>query len=401
MKTYEEMAQNALGRIDRYKTEQKKRRKAAVRIAAPVACFCLVAVLGFSAWQAGYFQKTPAVSGGPDVDASGVPIPNPNGLIEREEMPEVFPEHPILRPGDDGYVAPIPTPNPDAQDAANEPAHTENAPDAPVGSDTQEPPAPEIITGNDGEQKGSTGVTDGSALFWWKNKLVMSGDLYWAIDGNPGAVFSVLAAYRPATANITDFTYEGKTLAEWAIAADNERILPDKMAELLKLGDELKYGTALYETGTPDGIKWYQSLYEEKVAYFGDLIDKYIVDGNFLRDALEKDIAALTSITVTTPDGTTTVTSNGETSARKQYALAYDAYLETVLPAAVSRLSSSGISCARDAYRNNVLTLLVTAAQLENLPLDDLENWSFSLASGDLKGTSDDETYAAGFKIVN
>ena len=403
MKTYEEMAQSALSRIEQYEAEQKKRRKAAVRIAAPVVSLCLVAVIGIGAWQSGVFEKKPkpAFSAGPNIDASGVPVPMPDGTILREPAPEVFPTHPILRPGDEGYIAPIPTPNPEApvSGEADAPSHTADAPAVP---DEAEPPEPDIITGSDGQKGGSPDVTGGFCEFWWKNKLVMTGDLYWAIDENPGGTFAVLAAYRPATANVTDFTYEGKALSEWAIAADDERLLPEKMTQLLKCGDELKYGPALYETGTPDGIKWDRSWYENQVAFFGDLLDKYIVDGEFLRAELETDIAALQSINITTPDGRTTTNYLGDTSAREQYALAYNAYLETVLPAAAEKLTASGIPCERAPYRTDALTFTATAAQLESLPLDDLGSWHFSLNLGDLKGAPNTVVTTAGdLQVVN
>ena len=385
MKTYEEMAQSALRRIDRYEAEQKKRRKTAARIAAPVTSFCLVAIIGLGAWHAGVFEKTPesAFSSGPDIGASGVPVPNPDGTIQREEEPEVFPEHPILRPGDEGYIDPGPAPIreiPDS-DIDSAPAHTENA------SGEREGPPPtenEIITGSDEQKGGSPAVTGGFCEFWWKNKLVMYGDLYWALDENPGGTFAVLAVYRPTTANVTDFTYEGMTLAERAIAAYDEQIMPDKMAQLLKLGDELKYGPALCETGTPDGIKWDRNYYETQVAFFGPLLDKYIVDGRFLRAQLEADIADY-----------------NETSARAGYKLAYNAYLETVLPAAVSRLTESGIPCQRAPYRTDALTFTATAEQLESLPLDDLASWTFSLNSGDLKGPTVTVADDTGLQIVN
>ena len=371
MKTYEEMAQSALDRIGQQKAEQKKRRKTAARIAAPVMSLCLAAVIGLGAWHAGAFQKTPepAFSSGPDIDAAGVPIPQPDGTIQREPMPDVIPQHPILRPGVEGYAAPVePIREPPESDIAGEPAHTETAPAIP---DEAEPPKSEIITGN-GEQKGDgPEVTEGFCQFWWKNKLVMTGDLYWALDENPGGTFAVMATFRPTTANVTDFTYEGMTLAERAIAADDERIMPEKMMQLLKLGDELKYGPALYETGTPDGIKWDRSWYENQVAFFGDLLDKYIVDGRFLRAQLEADIADYQ-----------------ETSARESYKKAYQAYLETVLPAAAEKLTASGIPCERAAYRTDALTFTATAQQLESLPLDDPASWTFSLNSGNLKGAS-------------
>ena len=403
MKTYEEMAQSALNRIGEYEAERKKRRKTAAKIAAPAVSLCLVAVIGLGAWKAGVFEKKPetAFSAGPNIDEAGVPVPKPDGTIEREPMPEVFPTHPILRPGDEGYVSPVePIREPPEGDTENKPAHTENAPAVPGESGDghgEQTPAdtPSIITGESGGQKGpDVGMTGGWIYLWW-NRLSVSGPLKFAMDETPGGTFAVLATYRPTTANITDFVYEGKTLAEWAIAADDEMLLPEKMAELLKMGDELKYGAALYETGTPEGIKWDRSWYEDRVAYFGDLLDKYIVDGEFLREALEADIAALQSIPMTTPDGTTTVIYYGETSARGQYIRAWNAYLETVLPAAVSRLTESGISCERAAYQNNALALTVTAEQLKNLPLEDLTGWYFDLNSGDRKGAAGDETVLA------
>ena len=409
MKTYEEMAQNALDRIGEYEAARKKRRKTAARIAAPAVSLCLVAVIGLGAWKAGVFEKKPetAFSSGPNIDEAGVPVPKPDGTIERKPVPEVWPSHPILRPGDEGYVAPVePIRELPEGDIAGEPAHTENA------SGEREGPGPTTIP-DDGStqtvtgeaQKGPDVGTTGGWIYLWWNQLSVSGTLKAAMDENPGGTFAVLATYRPATANVTDFVYEGKTLAELAVAADEELMLPEKMAELLKLGDELKYGTALYETGTPDGIKWDRSWYEDRVAYFGDLLDKYIVDGEFLREALEADIAALQGIPVTTPDGTTTVSYYGETSARGQYTLAWNAYLETVMPAAVSRLTENGISCTRAAYQNNALSLTVTAEQLKNLPLENLESWYFDLSSGDLKGAVDDgvvpATDATGLVTVN
>lgn len=366
MKSYEEMAQNALDRIGDYETEQKNRRKTVTRIAVPALSICLAAMFGIGAWQSGLFQ-------------TGTPLVDAGDLDGNDYSNQVS--------GQDGSDTSI-----TGQDST---AVDPNAGDKETGVP--------IITGGDSGTKGDeAGTVDACCEFWWKNKLVMGGPLYWAIENNPGSVYAVLAIYRPATANITSFTYEGKTLAELAIDADNERILPDKMKELLKLGDELKYGTALYKTGLPSGIKWDQTLYENTVAYLGEeLLSKYIVDGEFLREDLEKDIAALPSVNMTTPDGTTTMTYYGETTARKKYAKAYSAYLETVLPAAAAQLSANGIQCERVEYRNNGLTFLATAEQLQSLPLEDLGSWHFDLASDDLKAASDDVTAATGLKVFN
>ena len=70
--------------------------------------------------------------------------------------------------------------------------------------------------------------------------------------------------------------------------------LYEKLAQLLKQGDSLKYGEALYTTGTPDGEKWTKELYEQRVEFFGeDLLSKYIVDGEFLRKSVESDMKGL------------------------------------------------------------------------------------------------------------
>ncbi len=70
--------------------------------------------------------------------------------------------------------------------------------------------------------------------------------------------------------------------------------LYEKLAQLLKQGDMLKYGEALYTTGIPDGEKWTKELYEQRVEFFGeDLLSKYIVDGEFLRKSVESDMKGL------------------------------------------------------------------------------------------------------------
>ena len=247
-------------------------------------------------------------------------------------------------------------------------------------------PDESIVWENDENQKGvDNSATNGTCIFWWKNKLSISGTLLHAIENNPDSVFAIIATYRPAAANITSFTYEGKTLAEWAVEADDERMLPEKMSQLLKEGDSLKYGTALYQDGAPNGEKWTKELYEEKLAFYGEeLLNKYIINGNFLRENLENDIA-----------------NYNENSARKGYKLAYNAYMETVLTAAEKQLFANHIKCKRNTYNNNCLILFAKADELENIPLSDLGNWYFDLASDNLKGASDNEADTTGLKIVN
>lgn len=371
MKTYEEMAKSALERIDQYKIEQNKRIKRIIKITAPAFGFCLAAVLGFGAWQSGLFKVN-----SPSVDLSGSELAKNNYSVSSiepdtsEEMPEQ----------DDSN-----TEREVVEHNAQSNLENKNGENSEAEHNIVKE-VPEIITSSEDGQKGvGVGTIDGCCLFIWKNKLSMGGTLYWTLEDNPDGVFSVLATYRPITANITSFVYEGKTLAEWAIEANNEKMLPEKMKELLKSGDDLKYGTALYETGTPSGEKWDKRFYEERIAYFGkELLGKYIVDGIFLSDELEKDIEEY-----------------NENSAAKGYKLAYNAYLETVIPKTIKLLSENNIKCKRADYLNSGIALTVTAEELENLPLEDIENWSFDLNSGDLKSAPTVTTADDGIQVWN
>ena len=228
-----------------------------------------------------------------------------------------------------------------------------------------------LVTADNGNTKGDM---SNSASYYVRlnGKLNVSGELKEAIENSPDAQFAVSAVYHPTTADITDFVYEGKTLREIAIDADNERILPEKMTDLLKNGEALKYGAALYETGTPDGEKWDRDFYEKKVEFIGpELLAKYIVDGRFLREQLEADLAV--------------VQVYNETSAREKYKLAYNAYLDTFMPEVVNRLIAENIDCKRAEYSNNAIEMYVTAQLLENLPLENADNWYFELSGGELK----------------
>ena len=295
MKTYKEMADDALDRISQYEKEKQNKRKRITKIAVPAVSCCLVIVAFMGMWQ--------------------------NSTLKYRTKYQ------------------------------DEQIYT-----------------PEEILSDKEDMKGSESSLMDFCIFWWKNKITMYGDLYWAINDNPGGSFTVSAEYRPRVEKVTGFTYEGKTLYQLAVEADNERMMLEKMAELLKYGDELKYGTALYGTGTPDGIKWDRALYEEKVAYFENLLDKYIIDGRFLADKLMKDIDEY-----------------NETSAAQTYKLAYNVYLETVLPKSEKILSEYNIKCERTPYSKDSLNMVVTAEELENLPLEHIEFWVFSLTNSNLK----------------
>lgn len=355
MKTYKEMADDALGRINQYEIEKQNKRKRINKIAVPAVSCCLVAAVCIGMWQSGTLKDR-------------TKLVDPAGVGEKTYTPEeIEAQNQREKQLEQQYE--------EQQEGQGNSKQSDAKTDEQI-----------IISGNE-DVKGSEASSMDFCLFWWKNKISMYGDLYWAINDNPNGTFAVTAKYRPTPQNVTGFTYEGKTLYQLAVEADNERMIPEKMAELLKVGDELKYGTVLYETGNPDGIKWDRTLYEETVAYFGNLLDKYIVDGRFLADQLKKDIEAQQSINVTTPDGTTTTITYGDTSAREQYARAYNAYVEGILAETEKVLSENGVQCERAPYSKDSLNIVVTANELENLPLKNMEFWVFSLTNNNLKGS--------------
>ncbi len=361
MKTYEEMAENALKRIRQTESERKRRRAAAMKIAAPTVGVCLAAVVGIGVRQTEVFRNhTPSVDAGiTDTDAGtftsavGSDVETP-GTADPQTVTEIaapatdtgtpvqpFPDEPDVTVTDSGgNTAP-------ATDAANPVQSFPNEPDVTVT-------VPSVQSGG----------TAGAAILWWKNRFNTYGALYFALENDPDAELAVTASYCPVTGEIDSFVFEGETLAELAVEAADEKILPLKMRELLKMGDELAYGPALYETGLPSGIKWDRRLYEDKIAYYGEkLLETYIVDGVFLAEQLEKDIAAMEA---------------GPSKADETYRRAYEAYLDTILPQVEKKLTESGFRCERSG---DTLTLRVTAAELETLPLDDLAYWYFDLVS--------------------
>ncbi len=91
---------------------------------------------------------------------------------------------------------------------------------------------------------------------------------------------------------IDDFTYQGHTLQQLNNRRQQIRDLNEKLGQLLKEGDELCYGEALYLTGSPKGYKWAKSWYDERIAWYGEeFLSKYLGDRVFYKDRLQEDIA--------------------------------------------------------------------------------------------------------------
>lgn len=162
-----------------------------------------------------------------------------------------------------------------------------------------------------------------------------------------------------------NFVWNGKSLKEYSDAFDAERSMLNKLGSLAKMGNMLKYGEALL-TGTPDGEKWSKELYEETIAYYGEeLLSKYIVNGEFLKDQLEADIEIM----------------SGEGSAYYAYESACAAYNAYALDEAEKQLAAHSIDYdASNSADSGCIIMFVDAEQFSAFTMESIENWCFCLA---------------------
>ena len=160
-------------------------------------------------------------------------------------------------------------------------------------------------------------------------------------------------AIRAEFAILEDFVYKGKTLAEYREAYDQERWLFQLLTQLVKEGEDLKYGEALYTTGGPDGVKWAKAFYEERVAMYGEeLLSKYIVDGEFLKAEVEAEIECRL---------------NGYHPARDAYDEAFDAAINHAVVQFKAVLDSLGLDYQEQTNADE-LVFFATADEFVALP---------------------------------
>ena len=184
-----------------------------------------------------------------------------------------------------------------------------------------------------------------------------------ALENLPQNTKVAVAAYPYMTD--PNFVWNGKSLKEYSDAFDAERSMLNKLGSLAKMGNMLKYGEALL-TGTPDGEKWSKELYEETIAYYGEeLLSKYIVNGEFLKDQLEADIEIM----------------SGEGSAYYAYESACAAYNAYALDEAEKQLAAHSIDYdASNSADSGCIIMFVDAEQFSAFTMESIENWCFCLA---------------------
>ena len=148
-------------------------------------------------------------------------------------------------------------------------------------------------------------------------------------------------------------------------AAVSNAQLYDKLGQLLKQGDSLKYGEALYTTGTPDGEKWTKDFYEQRVDFYGEeFLAKYIVNGEFLRDAVEADIADFS------------------TEPHTALAEAIKAYKKAMIQEAIEQLKKQNIKYDYSEASENLI-INVTAEEFKDLFLENISCYYIASTSSD------------------
>ena len=312
MKNYEEVTAALLQRREEYARKMKRRRVQLARTGVMLSCCVLVAVLGLQT------------------------LPDGNQMLPN------FGEVPGF--GTEGNRLP------------NQSQNNSNPLDGPGAADSDQQNG--TSTPND-DRPGILDPNDDFAIGAWQGKQVTGNLLEWLQNADAADVLPMVWAVPGVDMS---YVYQGKTLQQYWDASEEERTLPERMGALYKLGDYLKYGEALYTTGTPDGEKWKEELYWEEVEYIGqELLDQYIIEGVFYKEKLWEVLQDRDFLYVT----------------QAQWSDAWEAYQEYACSAAKGVLLQQGL----EAYHpgNYVGIAKITKAQFEAIDADYFDGWTFGM----------------------
>ena len=247
MKNSDEMTASLFQRRAQYLEEQKKKKQIFLKTGGTVLSLCLIALLGFAVWRAGR--------------------PGPT-------VPSVTPEQ------TDGAE----------KATASNPVDTQTpSVTTPEGSN---PPEADVFWDENGICTPSDEMRE-------RNGKSMTARLAEILAQTPSDAILEIAAYPPFDSN---YAHGDQTLGEAYRDYVNAWTHRDMLRRLLEEGEILKYGTDVYETGTPDGIRWSKEQYEERIFFYGEsFLAKYIADGVFRSDLAEEDLkqAVETDLTLT------------------------------------------------------------------------------------------------------
>lgn len=336
MKSNEEMVESLLRRREDFQIEQKRKRKNFWRTVSASCSVVFVGLLCVGVWK---------LRGG--VTGKSEPILDPTWILQNKEGETIYSIEMAPTPAGQGTTE-------GKQPVQIDPVKTDQILLDPVEEGTQDDDR--IVWGTVGaDNEGFTEWNGKGITFPLENVL---GEL------PAGSKAAVSARFYYNYWADTTFLYQGKTLADYAAAAEYEQSLLEKLRMLLKVGDSLKYGEALYNGGTPDGERWIEELYHETVAFYGEeLLGKYIVNGEFLADQVRADIPVYES----------------QNSASQAYSEACDAFAVQVFDTLKSQLTAKNIAFEPAAEKNRLI-LFVTAEELKALSVDGRLDWIFDVA---------------------
>lgn len=323
MKNYNEMANDVLRRIKESEAIKIQKRKLYVRYVTSLTAMLVVAIVGVNVWN----NVNPPVSDDME-DNPGIS----NDIVDNEL---------------DG---------------------------TPDDMDNQQP-SNDILVDKDVIWSGSD-YSDNMDMLWavieWNGKNISwrLGDAFEKYDEN--SLFAITALCM----NIDEeYIYNGKSLADYETAMIDEQAKIGKLESLRKVGDELKYGTALYLTGTPDGEKWAKELYDETVSWYGeDVLNEYIQSGEFLSEKLENDLKELF-----------------KEEAQLEYEIALNDYINSINMNMKEVLEEQNIVSEFSADVDYLL-FYATEEEFAKLKIENQLDWLFELAvkAGDGHDMADD-----------
>lgn len=184
----------------------------------------------------------------------------------------------------------------------------------------------------------------------WHGKDI-SFDLYQALKATDSEIIPVSVDFNDIGMN--EFVYQDRTIQEYIDDKYSDEDV-HKLEQLLDHGDLLKYGETLYTIGTPDGVKWTKIRYDLTVEFYGDeLLSKYIVDGEFLKEQLQADLKALNDYYQSTIDE------------------AVEAFYQARIEETIKLLEAKGIKSERIADTHNMV-MYVTAKEFDELSLENI-----------------------------
>ena len=322
-----------------------------------LCCCIVVAVAAVGIGSQNWFRKTPALIPGEPTNADHQ-TPGQTQKQPTETQPGITPSETVS--------ASESTEKPDSKKENSKEQQLTN------DSDRQEPTtkAPTQTPSDDtsviwGEQGGVS--SSSYAYVLWNGKRI-DYELWKILQKDTAGKTIAIIASPIINAQ---FVYNGKTIAEYEAEFSEESELPNKLQQLLKEGDLLKYGEALYTTGAPNGERWDKGFYEQRIAYYGtEMLSKYIVNGVFFADQVAMDLPL----------------AQNATAAREAYDDAASAFYSQTVAAAASSFSAAGLSCSV-MESGNALLLFASSDRFAGLTAPGNAEWYFSLAQKNLGDT--------------